>query len=295
MTAMVKSVKQKKERGVKHMIDMHCHIVPHIDDGAKNMEESIKMAQIAVKDGIRTIINTSHFNARWDIDKQQKLQKHLETLQQNIEQKGIDLQILPGNEAFLTPNLLKAVEQRKVYTLNNSRYLLIELPFHDIPTYTTDTIYELKLKGIVPIIAHPERYAKVIETPSVVYEWIKEGALIQITAGSLTGRFGQLVQKTTELLLKHNQVHFIGSDAHSPRNRRPELKKAMQAAAALIGVEQASKLVGEYVKAVISDKEFAPVEPIHIKRKKSFLLKKIKGLFCRDRSQTKVQKDQISG
>ncbi|MEW9123454.1 MAG: CpsB/CapC family capsule biosynthesis tyrosine phosphatase [Thermotaleaceae bacterium] len=249
------------------MIDIHCHILPDVDDGAKDWEEAIEMAKIARDDGIHTIISTSHYLEEADFVMGEALKEHVANFNQRLKIEGIDVKVLLGNEAYLTPDLVKDVQQKKVFTINESRYLLVEFPMHTLPFYTEDVLYALRLEGIVPIIAHPERYAKVIENPMVLYPMIVQGALVQVNGGSLLGNFGKKVEETCKKLLSHNMVHFIGSDGHSPRRRRPELSKALGIAGEILGKEKAWALVQSHGQKVLADQDLKLPEPLRIKEK----------------------------
>lgn len=257
------------------MIDIHCHILPGVDDGAKDWDEALAMARIAKADGIRTIINTSHFIPEGNFKTGEQLKAICEAFQEELVKANINIEILLGNEAYITPDLVKKVIDKEVFTIHNSRYLLIEFPFQGIPLYTEDVLYELKLKGIIPIIAHPERSAKVMENPMLAYSLIQQGALVQLNAGSLLGKFGPKIQETSEVLLKHKMVHFLGSDGHSIRSRKPKLRQAFETAANLIGKSEAEKIVYYNAKIILADRELAIDEPIEIAKTRN------KGLFKR--------------
>ncbi|WZL73660.1 hypothetical protein QBE52_02690 [Clostridiaceae bacterium 35-E11] len=265
------------------MIDLHCHILPQVDDGAKNMEEALNMARIAVDNGIRTVVCTPHFFDEQTRPQGEALKEQTNVFRQRLKEENIPLELLWGNEAYISLELVDYVKNHQVLTINDSRYLLMELPMRDMPLYVENIIYELRLEGIIPIIAHPERYMKVMENPEIVYQWIKQGALIQLNAGSLTGRFGPKPKEIAQLLLRHNQVHFIGSDGHSPRSRKPKLQEAVDAAASIIGQEKALRLVQDHGQSVIDDKVLSIEEPLKImKRTKKFgFLDLCRGLFGR--------------
>lgn len=212
-----------KERSEEKMIDIHCHILPKVDDGPQNMKESIAMARLAYGDGIRTIVNTSHYIDGEKNQTGERLEKNLDDFQRSLEDEGLDLKILMGNEAIIAPNLPMDVKEKKVFTINHSNYLLVELPLGQWPIYVEDVLYELQLEGITPIIAHPERYPKIMEDPNILYEWVSNGILTQVNGGSFIGKFGKSTKKTAHLLLEHELIHFIGSDGHSSRSRRPLL------------------------------------------------------------------------
>jgi protein-tyrosine phosphatase len=250
------------------MIDLHCHILPEVDDGAKSMEEAVEMARIACEEGIHVIINTSHFIGDVPTLTREELQFKKEQLNRRLKREKIPLKIVLGNEVYISPELPQMVKNHRVCTLGDSRYLLVELPFYDIPLYTGEVLYQLRLQGIIPIIAHPERYQKVVEEPAHVYDWIAQGALIQINAGSLMGRFGPEAKETCQRLLQHRQVHFIGSDGHSPRSRKPRLREAVAIASQIIGNQEADKLVKDHAIAVLQNQKIVIADPLPLVRKK---------------------------
>lgn len=259
------------------MIDIHCHILPHVDDGPKSLEEALTMAGAAYDDGIRTIVSTSHF-MEGDYIKGQELTERLNSFNEALQKEKIDIRVLPGNEAYISPDLPQQVKENKVFTINNSRYLLVELPFREIPLYTDQVLYDLQLQGIVPIMAHPERYRPVMDNPNVLYNWISNGALAQLNAGSLTGKFGEQVQKTAQLLLRHHMIHFIGSDGHSARGRRPILSEALRELEE--GTHTKVELFHENAKKLIANEDIIVDKPMEYrKQKKHFFSSLLKSLM----------------
>jgi protein-tyrosine phosphatase len=228
------------------MIDLHCHIVPGIDDGPDTLEASLRMMRIAEEDGIKTIIATPHYyRGRFEAEAQ-RVKALIEELKLSAEKENIGVDIIQGNEVLLDREIIRLYKEGEISTLGDSRYLLIEFPFEGPPDYALDMIYELRLLGIVPIIAHPERYVSFIKKTSLLNEYIREGCLLQLNGGSLSGFFGGAVQRTSETLLRHGAISFIGSDAHTPRSRTPELKKSFD----IIG-----KNYGKYKEKLINNVE----------------------------------------
>lgn len=211
------------------MIDIHSHILPGIDDGADRIETSLEMLRIAQRNGIKKIAATPHYkgNFKTEINEVKSL---VENLNAKAKENNIAIEVLSGQEVFLDKNILNSYKEGKIGTINNSKYMLIELPFDHLPDYALDMIYELRLLNINPIIAHPERYKFAIKKPSFLNRFIEEGCTFQLNAGSIEGFFGKDVQKTSEIILRHNMCHFIASDAHSPNKRCPELEKSFDIA-----------------------------------------------------------------
>lgn len=257
------------------MIDIHCHIIPGIDDGAKDIEDAIKMARIAYKDGITNIVATPHLMEEGIYRDNNQISAKVDGLNRLIEDEGIDVKIMMGNEVYITPNLPTLVELGQANTINNTQYLLIEFPMFDIPNYTEDVIYRLKLMGITPIIAHPERYREVIENPNRLIGFIEQGALLQANSGSVMGRFGEKIGETVETLISHNMIHLVASDGHSSRSRTPRLKKAYEKVKAIHGKDKANKLFYDHPKRVINNEAIIVDQPIALNQRKS----KINSIF----------------
>jgi protein-tyrosine phosphatase len=208
------------------MIDIHCHILPGIDDGPKSMEESINLAKLAVNEGIKTIIATPHHkNGRYLNPKSKILEKVVE-LNNLLKKEGILLNVLPGQETAIHGELIEGYEKGDILPLDHSQYLFIELPPNHVPRYTDQLIYDIQLRGIIPIIVHPERNHEIIQHPDSLYDLVKKGSLAQITASSVVGAFGKKIKTFSEQLIEANLIHFIASDAHNTINRTFQLKKA---------------------------------------------------------------------
>lgn len=250
------------------MIDLHCHILPGIDDGAKDIEETLEMARIAVSEGIKHIICTPHYIQYSDYYNKSQVFDLVEAVNKKLAEESIELTLSAGHEVYLTPDLPKLVQEGEVSTLNNTQYILIEFPMNDIPIYAEDVFYELKLMGLTPILAHPERYPMIIENPNLLLDYLKLGVLCQANVGSIRGFFGERVQETVIKLIEHQMIHFIATDAHTPRNRSPKVKKAFKEIES-IDAALAHELFVENSLKVYKNELIEPKEPIEI-IKKSF-------------------------
>ncbi len=247
------------------LIDLHTHILPARDDGVRDMEQAIAMAKIAVNDGITMLAATPHVitgkvdNSRADI------LNAVTELNQILAGKKIPLQVLPGAEYRLEPDLPRRLAAGELLTINNTgRYLLVELPASMIPDYTARVLYDLQLQGITPILAHPERNIGFARETKVLADFVSRGILAQITAASITGQFGKSAGKTTRQLLALGCVHLIASDAHSPQGRPPILSRAALELERMAGAGRARILTHENPRRII---EGLPVETgIRIKR-----------------------------
>lgn len=212
-----------------NFIDIHCHILPGIDDGAQNYDQSITMAQLAVRDGASAVVATPHVkNGIYDLSKKEIIGK-VEQLNSVLYQNNISLTILPGAEYYLEPGLPQRLADGELLTINNTeRYILIELSNTMMPDYVRRTLYEIQLQGVVPIIAHPERNSIFAGNTSLLKSFTDADILTQVTSASITGVFGRKVQKTAYSIINIGAVHILASDGHSSNGRSPTLSAAYE-------------------------------------------------------------------
>lgn len=210
------------------MIDIHSHIINEIDDGSKNIEMTINMLKKAEQSGTTDIIATPHFmRGRFEVEYNEVVKK-VEGLREIAKENNIDINIYAGQEVYYSKNILEYYNDKIIGTINNTKYMLIELPMLEFNIdEVINIIYELQIRGITPIIAHPERYKLFIKKPSMINSLIKEGMLFQLNAGSITGNFGKDVKKTATKYLENNIYSFIGSDAHRDIGRDTDIKEAL--------------------------------------------------------------------
>ena len=209
------------------MVDIHSHIIPGIDDGSKSMEMTLEMLRNAEKEGTREIIATPHYLLEYGEATIEEVKNHVKEINAILENEKIDVKVYSGQEVYFTEKIIEDYMEGNIGTINDSRYMLIEFPMDKFDENTFDILYELQVRDIVPIIAHPERYKPFIEKPSLINDFIDQGYLFQVNAGSIKGKFGQNVKKTADLFLANNIYNFIGSDAHNIKSRNTGLKNAM--------------------------------------------------------------------
>jgi protein-tyrosine phosphatase len=228
------------------MIDIHSHILPGLDDGAASMEEAVAMARFALAGGIRCMVATPHVKkGKYDNDRE-KIVDAMASLRRVLLKKEIRLFVMPGAEYSLEPDLPQRFSRGELLTINNKgRHLLVELPAEFVPEYTATVLYDLQLQGIIPIIAHPERNAVIARDHTRLYELVARGALAQITAGSLTGIFGQTAAAAARAFLGQGCAHFIASDAHASTGRIQYMETAIKEIVNLLGNEAGMKLAKE--------------------------------------------------
>jgi protein-tyrosine phosphatase len=219
------------------MVDAHCHILPYMDDGATDLDESVAMARVAAEDGIRKIIATPHIRDRSCSPEQ--ILENVEAVNQQLQKKDIPVKIYPAAEISIGLDL----PLFRQYTINHTPYILIELPFDHLPFFMNKLFAWIRSEGLWPIIAHPERNLGVMRNPAAFMDKLLPGIYVQITAGSLTGDFGAEVQSCAELLLDSGKVDIIASDAHSRKARPPILSKGFEIASRRIGRPTAWRLV----------------------------------------------------
>ncbi|AQX55568.1 tyrosine-protein phosphatase [Priestia flexa] len=220
------------------MIDIHCHILPGVDDGAQTIDDSIEMARQAVSEGIRTIVATPHHQNGKYINEKQDILELVQQLNNRLLDENIPLTILPGQESRIYGELVEDYQAGKILTLNDtSKYVFVEFPSSQVPRYTERLLYDIQSEGLTPIIVHPERNSRLIEEPDLLYNFVNKGALTQVTAGSLTGRFGKKIKKFSLDLIEANLTHVIASDAHNVSGRNFYMEQANDVIESEFGVD----------------------------------------------------------
>ncbi|MFH1485427.1 MAG: CpsB/CapC family capsule biosynthesis tyrosine phosphatase [Chloroflexota bacterium] len=239
------------------MIDIHTHMLPAIDDGAETVEEATQMAEVALRDGVTTVVATPHSN---DLDSLPPgtLASRLEQLKSALEARQLNLTVMPGLENYLSPDLAERWQAGRALTLGESPYMLIEFPLFQYPLYTEAVLFELQIKGVMPIIAHPERNEIIQQDIGRLHKLVERGILSQVTTASLVGGFGSTARRIAENLLARNLAHIIATDAHSPfGHRNPRLSEGIAAASRIIGYDKAMAMVTAIPEAVLAGK------PVH--------------------------------
>lgn len=249
------------------MIDIHSHILPSIDDGAKSQEDSIAMAKAALEEGITTIVATPHHrNGQFD-NEGESILKWVELLTALFDDEGIPLEVLPGQETRIHGDMIEELETDIILPINHSKYVFVELPTAHVPRYTSQMLFDIQVAGYIPIIVHPERNQELLENPTRLYEFVKKGALTQVTAGSLVGNFGKNIQKFSHQLVEANLTHFLASDAHNTSSRGFFMRQAFQEIKKQYGSDY-SYMLQENSELLITNQNINQIEPQHIKRKK---------------------------
>ena len=206
------------------MIDIHCHILPDVDDGATDLEEAVAMARMAADCGVSDIIATPHFRGSLDAtDRLARFVRRLWQLEKQLEQENIPVRLHHGAEILCLPETVELAMDEKLPTLGHSRYVLCEFYFDAPYEYMDRILSGISNAGYKVVVAHPERYDTVVRDPRRAERWFYKGYVLQMNKGSVLGAFGQRIQETAQQLLERGFVHMIASDAHSPRRRTTDL------------------------------------------------------------------------
>ncbi|ADE14466.1 Protein-tyrosine-phosphatase [Nitrosococcus halophilus Nc 4] len=235
------------------MIDLHCHILPGIDDGASDLETALAMARLAVSDQITTIACTPHIYLGLYDNTVEGIQTAMERLRQALAAADIELELVMGADIQITPDLRKRLQAGEVPTLNSSRYFLFEPPHHVCPPRFSELAFNLSAYGYVPIITHPERLTWIGDHYELFVELALKGVWMQVTAGSLSGRFGRRARYWGERMLDEGLVHLLATDAHGLGRRPPLLSEGVMAAEKWVSAEEARQLVEGRPQAVLAN------------------------------------------
>ncbi|MBS1341098.1 MAG: capsular biosynthesis protein [Clostridia bacterium] len=238
------------------MIDIHSHIIPNVDDGARSVEETFNILKEAQEAGFTDVILTSHFLLNYYETNAQELIFWKEKLQEVLKKQGTKINLHSGMEIYITNQMEELLENKKILTLANSGYMLIELPLATNVKYFDYVVYYLEAKGIKPIIAHPERYKCVQKDPDIVEEYIEKGCLIQCNYGSIVNLYGREAEKTIKTLLKKNQVHFLGSDVHRENGTYLIILDAIKKIRKIIGENKINELTTINPKKILQNEEW---------------------------------------
>lgn len=237
------------------MIDLHCHMLPGIDDGAPDLATALQMAKIAVDDGIRMTACTPHIYPGLFDNSGEQIVRHVEAFRTRLQEAGIPLELTYGADIQMVPGLVRGLQSGHMPTLHGTRYFLFEPPHYMVPTGFLQLLFDVMACGYVPVITHPERLKWLDDE---YYEWFadaaRHGAWIQLTAGAVTGRFGRPPKYWSERFLDEGLVHILGTDAHDTKRRPPLLEEGRVAAERFVGADEADLLVSGRTRAIIENR-----------------------------------------
>jgi len=235
------------------MIDLHCHLLPGVDDGPKELAVTLEMARIAVDDGVHTIACTPHIYPGMYMNNKAGIETACAELQAELDSRCIDLKLVVGADVHLVPGVVEGIRQGRIPTLNGSRYLLLEPSHTTPPPRFEDSVFNLIAAGYTPVITHPERLTWVDQHYPVFQRLVKQGAWMQITAGALSGVFGPRAKYWGERFVGDGMTHILASDAHSAGRRTPRLRFAQEIAARLLGEDEARRMVLDRPQGILKN------------------------------------------
>lgn len=239
------------------MVDIHCHILPGLDDGSDNIEESVRMARLAADGGTTAIIATPHSNIPGSFSNycDSQYNEKFDALKKRIREEAIPLEIYKGHEIFAAGDVVGMIESQKLLTLGNSDYPLIEFDFDVSSERVFRKLSELVAEGFVPVVAHPERYSFISEDDDALTKLKKLGCLLQINKGSLKGSFGRRAYTVSHKIIKRELADIVASDAHSPYMRTPYLVDAYNIVSEIRSGEYADLLLRKNPKKILQNKK----------------------------------------
>lgn len=251
-------------------IDIHCHLLPELDDGAADWNEALAMAEMAAADGVVSIVATPHQLGSYQNNSAEKIRTQTVRFQELLARRGIRLQLLPGADVRIDADLAKKITSGSVLTLaDRRRHVLLELP-HEVYIPLNNLLSELHRSGITGILSHPERNQGIINQPKILSDLAEQGCLFQVTAGSLMGVFGGKIQKFAESMIQNEYVDFIASDAHGTKNRTTQLSPAFNRVVEMAGYDAAVDIFCRNPACIISGKSVTSRNPFRYRKQITF-------------------------
>jgi len=244
------------------LIDLHSHLLPGIDDGAKDIATSLAMARLAAADGITTIACTPHILPGVYNNSGPAIRQAVAQLAESIAKAGIPITLVTGADVHIVPDLDVQLRDGRALTLNNSRYLLLEPPHHVLPPRLEDLIFGLQATGYVPILTHPERLSWLEGHYDLIRRLVSSSVLMQITAGSVMGRFGRRPRYWAERMLDEGRCHLLATDAHNTEQRAPRMAEARDVVAQWLGDDEAINLVLRRPQGILDNLSPAELPPL---------------------------------
>lgn len=237
------------------MIDFHTHILPNLDDGAKSIEETFNLIKEAKEAGFNGINLTPHYIEEYYETNVAEREVWLKAISDNLSIKNINIDLYLSSEIYVADNIIDLLEEGKASTINNTSYVLFELPLNNEPLNLYDIVYNLISNKLVPILAHPERYSFVQKEPELVYDLIQKGVLIQSNYGSIIGQYGTKAQIIARKLLENNMVHFLGTDVHRQNTIYKKIPMILQEIESIIGKDKLEELTTINPEFALSNKK----------------------------------------
>lgn len=251
------------------IVDLHCHILPRIDDGSPDLEHSLSLARQAVDDGVTHILCTPHHLDNEFVNHKNDVIEDVAIFQKELVQHKIPLKVFPGQEVHINGNLISRYDDLLGIDVNK-KYMLLEFPHGNVPSYAEQIIFKLRKLGTTPVIVHPERNSEIQKNLGLLYNFIEKGALSQVTATSYVGGFGEKVAKISKQLVEHNLVQIVASDAHTLKGRKFVLHEALNQIAEDFGENKAVQFE-KNAEDLINGERVVAHDYSQIRKKRRFL------------------------
>lgn len=243
------------------MIDFHTHIIPNIDDGSRNIEETINLIKEAKEAGFEGIVLTSHYIENYYETDVPERDMWVTAISDNLKNKGIETNLFLANEIYMSENMMDLLINRKASTINNSSYVLFEMPLNAEPMNLYDVIYSLQENKLIPVLAHPERYSFIQKEPELVYDLIEKGVLMQANYGSILGQYGEKAEIIVRKFFESNMIHFLGSDVHRQNTIYKMIPQALEEIRSIVGDEKLEELTTENPRLALNNKRIEIQDP----------------------------------
>lgn len=237
------------------MIDMHSHFLPQLDDGSRNVEETFQMIKEARRAGFTAIVSTSHYITNtYDFNKEER-REIINAISSNLSKENVDIKLYNGAEVYIDSDITEKIKDGIIPKINNSKYLLMELPMQNQMLSADDIIYSLLSSNIVPIIAHPERYKYVQDNPNILIDFIEKGVLFQANFASIIGYYGNAAKKTVVKLLQNDMIHCLGTDCHRAKTIYSNMDKILEHLNKILPKKEIEKLTTINPMKIINNQE----------------------------------------
>ena len=259
--------------------DLHTHILPGLDDGSSDSEVSQAMLRMAAESGTTDIFATPHTISGSYLSEWSTILREVDRLNRYAAANRLAVKIHSGAEVAMDWSLLELLPSPGPYCLGGGRFILVEMPLGNLPTYADEFLFTLQTLDFLPILGHPERNPEVKKDPSRLQPWLDRGIFVQLNASSLMGKMGSHTQKAATELIKTGRVHFVGSDAHGVGVRRPDLRETSATLKRMVGVEGAQMLLQENPQQLLGNKPDLIEAPYAIPLKKHGWSDKLRGLW----------------
>lgn len=239
------------------MIDMHSHVLPIVDDGSQDLQESLEMIEQSAESGVKILVVTPHANQRGRFENYygNDLKQKYRLLKKSVEDAGINIRLVFGMEIYASPDLYDLLKNGMLCGLNCSDYYLVEFPFHAPLGLMYESITSIFRAGGTPVIAHPERYTEIQRTPDILYEWIQEGVCTQVNKGSIFGSFGSAAKRAAGFMYEYDLVTCVGSDAHGTDVRTTDMSMLKTYLLEHLGKEYARKVLRDNPLLMLKNEE----------------------------------------